>query len=68
MYAYHVGENRWSRLAIAAPAGKKPADFVGWNTAWAYDPKHKVTLMILGDRPGDDSRAQVFALRYLNAR
>ena len=64
IYAYHVGENRWQRVNIPPPPGKTPNDLVGWNRAWAYDPRHDLVLMVLGDRPGDQGRAQVFALRF----
>ncbi len=64
VWAYDVGENRWYKTDIPAPPGKRVNDLVGQNRAWTYDPRHNLVLMVLGDRPGDDSRAQVFALRY----
>jgi len=64
LYAYHVGENRWYRVSIPPPPGKRAADIVGQNRAWTYDPKHDLVLMVLGDRGGDQAKAQVFALRY----
>jgi hypothetical protein len=64
IYAYHVGENRWYKVDIPPPSGKRPADVVGQNRAWTYDPKHNLVLMVLGDRGGDQAKAQVFALRY----
>jgi hypothetical protein len=64
IYAYRVGENRWYKLDIPIPPGKRPRDVVGQNRAWTYDPKHNLVLMVLGDRSGDLARAQVFALRY----
>jgi hypothetical protein len=64
VYAYHVGENRWSKVNIAPPIGKRSADMVSQNRAWTYDPKHNLVLMVLGDRGGDRAVAQVFALRY----
>jgi hypothetical protein len=68
LYAYHVGTNRWHKIEIPAPAGKRPADIGGQNRAWTYDPRHNLVLMILGDRGGDRARAQVFALRYEDSR
>ncbi len=64
IYAYHIGENRWHKLEIPAPPGKTASDLASQNRAWAYDPKHNLVLMVLGDRRGDDSWAQVFAMRY----
>jgi hypothetical protein len=63
-YAYHVGENRWYKTKIPAPPGKELSEIVGQNRAWTFDPKNRLVLMVLGERRGDDSRAQVFALRY----
>lgn len=68
IYAYHVGENCWHRTEIPAPRGKGSRDLVGQNRAWAFDPKHHLVLMVLGERVGDDSQAQVFALRYDHGR
>jgi hypothetical protein len=60
-----VGENRWYRVEIPPPSGKRPLDVVGQNRAWTYDPEHNLVLMVLGDRRGRDlAQAQVFALRY----
>jgi hypothetical protein len=64
IWAYHVGDNRWHNTGIVPPHGKRPADVGGQNRAWTYDPRHKLVLMVLGDRAGDRARAQVFALRY----
>jgi hypothetical protein len=67
LWAYRVAENRWHKLSIPAPPGRRAADLSGWNRAWAYDAAHDVVLMVLGERAGDDARAQVFALRYRHA-
>jgi hypothetical protein len=64
MYAYHVGENRWERLNIAPPPGRRAADFVSQNRACAYDAAHDVILMVLGESRGNLGRVQVYALRY----
>ena len=63
IWAYHVGENRWYKVDLPLPPGKRANDLIGQNRAWAYDPEHNLVLMVLGDRPGDEGRAQVFALR-----
>jgi len=68
LYAYHVGRNRWYKLHIPPPDGKRPVDLGGQNRAWTFDPKHNLVLMVLGDRGGDQARAQVFALRYHHSR
>jgi hypothetical protein len=68
IYAYHVAENRWYKPEIPVPPGKGVNDLAGQNRAWAFDPRHNLILMILGERVGDDSRAQVFALRYDHSR
>jgi hypothetical protein len=64
LYAYHVGENRWEKLALPLPPGRRPADLVSQNRAWTYDPARDLVLMVLGARPGDLGAVQVFALRY----
>ncbi len=68
IWAYHVGENRWYKVDLPLPPGKRANDLIGQNRAWAYDPEHNLVLMVLGDRPGDEGRAQVFALRYDHSR
>ena len=68
LWAYRVGENRWYKLNIPVPPGKRPAELTGWNRAWAYDPARNLVLMILGERVGDDSLSQVFALLYDHAK
>ncbi len=64
LYAYHVGENRWHRLQIAAPPGRQASDLVSQNRAWTYDPGHDLVLMVLGGTRTDRGRAEVFGLRY----
>jgi hypothetical protein len=64
LYAYHVGENRWYKLKLPLPPGKKEIDLGGQNRAWAYDPKHDLVFMILGEGTGDRGKAELFALRY----
>ena len=64
LYAYQVGENRWHRLKIAAPAGRQTSDLLSQNRAWTYDPANGLVLMVLGGTRGDLGTAEVFALRY----
>ena len=63
LYAYSVGENRWHKLKLAPPPGKRMEDLVSQNRAWAYDPEHDLVFMVLGTTAGDLGRSEVFALR-----
>jgi hypothetical protein len=64
LYAYVVGENLWQKVDLPLPLGKRAADLIGQNRAWAYDPKHNLVLMVLGASAGDRGAAEVLALRY----
>jgi hypothetical protein len=64
LWAYHVGRNCWFKLDINPPEGKTMRDMVAQNRAWTYDPKHKIVLMVLGERDGDVGRAVVYGMRY----
>jgi hypothetical protein len=61
-WAYHVGENRWARVDINPPEGLNMENILGQNRAWAYDPKHDIILMVLGER--NTSKANVYALKF----
>ena len=64
LYAYHVEMNRWEKLSFAPPAGRRAADLVSQNRAWAYDPARDLVLMVLGSGHGDLGAVSVYALRY----
>ena len=68
VWVYRLGENAWRRTAIPAPEGLDMQCLVQQNRAMTYDPEHKLVLMVLGDRAGDDVRAGVYALRYNDRR
>ncbi len=60
-WAYQVEENRWYKMNIEPPKGLSMNNMLGQNRAWAYAPKHKIILMILG---GNTGKAEVYGMKF----
>ncbi len=68
VWVYRPGENRWYRVNIPPPEGMQAWSVTQQNRSMAYDPKHNLVLMVLGQRAGDLVEAVVYALRYDHSR
>lgn len=63
-WAYRVGENRWYKMNIDPPPGRTRQDMTGQNRAWAYDPKHDIVFMILGESRSNINNAVVYGMKF----
>ncbi len=61
-WAFRIENNTWYKLDLMPPEGWTLDDMKRANRAWAYDPKHDIVFMVLGE--SNTSTAALYGLRF----